>query len=30
AQEDCDCDVAPEWHNTFEKNALDLLQQLTP
>jgi hypothetical protein len=30
AQEDCDCDVAPEWHNTFEKNALDLLQKLTP
>lgn len=28
AQEDCDCDVAPEWHNIFETNALELLGQL--
>jgi hypothetical protein len=30
AQEDCDCDVAPEWHTTFEKNALQMLKRLDP
>jgi hypothetical protein len=30
AQEDCDCDVDPEWHKTFETNALQLLRQLAP
>lgn len=28
AQEDCDCDVAPEWQSVFEKHAADVIRNL--